>query len=223
MGSSVDLVASDGHRLGGYLAEPAGDPRGSVVVLQEIFGVNSHMRSICDRLADDGFTALAPALFDRIAPDFESGYSDEEVTVARGFIPRFGWDTVLLDVEAAAAALPADRPQSVIGFCLGGSVAYLAAIRSKRYAASVCFYGGKIIAYADEAPHCPTQMHFGEQDKGIPLADVETIKARRPDCEIHTYPAGHGFNCDERGSYEADSAMLAWQRTMAFLNAAATS
>ncbi len=219
MGRRIDLEAGDGHRLGGYLAEPEGAPSGCVVVVQEIFGVNGHIRSICDRLAEDGFAALAPAMFDRIERDFESGYSDEEVTAARGFIPKVDWDAALLDVGAAADALKGEKPLAILGFCLGGSIAYLSAVRSNDFKASVCFYGGKIVAYADEPPLCPAQMHFGEQDHGIPVSDVEIIQEKRKDCDIHVYPAGHGFNCDERASYHAPSAALAWERTLAFLRA----
>lgn len=219
MGHHIELQATDGHRLGAYQADPDGEAIGGIVVLQEIFGVNRHIRSVCDRLAAEGFVAVAPALFDRITPGFESGYSDDEVTNARAFIPKVDWDAMLLDVEAASGALSSGQPKSVVGFCLGGSVAYLAAVRQKGVAASVCFYGGKIVAYADEAPLCPTQMHFGEQDHGIPMSDVETIQEKRPDCDLHIYPAGHGFNCNERGSYHDESAALAWERTLAFITA----
>jgi carboxymethylenebutenolidase len=221
LGHHIELQAADGHRLGAYRANPQGEATGGIVVLQEIFGVNHHIRSICDRLAAEGFVVVAPALFDRITPDFESGYSDDEVTRARAFISKVDWDAMLLDVEAAAGALTDSQPKSVVGFCLGGSVAYFAAVRQDGFSASVCFYGGKIVAYADEAPRCPTQMHFGEQDHGIPLSDVEIIREKRPDCDIHIYPAGHGFNCDERGSYHQESAALAWERTLAFIRASA--
>ena len=217
MGETIELEAADGHRLGGYKVGPEGEAIGGIVVLQEIFGVNHHIRSICDRLAGEGFVAVAPALFDRITPDFQSGYSEQDVTTARGFIPKVDWDAMLLDTEAAAKALADDKPKALLGFCLGGSLAYLAAVRQVGYAASVCFYGGKIVGFADQAPLCPTQMHFGDQDHGIPMSDVETIKAKRPDCEIHVYPAGHGFNCDERGSYSAGDAKLAFGRSVEFL------
>jgi carboxymethylenebutenolidase len=220
VGRRIELQAADGHRLGGYRAEPEGEAAGGVVVLQEIFGVNHHIRSICDRLASAGLVAVAPALFDRITPDFESGYADDEVTHARGFIAKVDWDHMLLDTEAAASTLAESGPKCVMGFCLGGSLAYLAAVRQPGYAASVCFYGGKIVAYADEAPPCPTQMHFGETDHGIPLSDVEIIKKKRPECAIHLYPAGHGFNCDERGSYHRESAALAWSRSLDFIRKA---
>lgn len=221
MGKQIDLQAADGHQLGAYRADPEDPAIGGIVVLQEIFGVNHHIRSICERLADEGFVAIAPALFDRITPDFESGYSQDEVTKARSFISKVDWHAMLLDVEAAANGLPDSHSKSVIGFCLGGSAAYLAAVRQQGFAASVCFYGGKIVAYADEVPRCPTQMHFGEQDHGIPLSDVETIRGKRPDCDLHLYPAGHGFNCDERSSFHAESAALAWKRTLTFIKAKA--
>jgi carboxymethylenebutenolidase len=222
MGRQIRLQASDGHELGGYRAEPRGEARGGVVVVQEIFGVNRHVRSLCDRLAGEGLAAIAPALFDRIERDFESGYSDQEVAHARGFIPQVDWDKTLLDVDAALAELGDAAPRSVVGFCLGGSIAYLAAVRRKELGAAVCFYGGKIVAYADLPPLCPTQMHFGEQDHGIPMSDVEIIREKRPDCEVHVYPAGHGFNCDERASFHAPSAALAWERMLAFLAAHAS-
>ena len=124
---------------------------------------------------------------------------------------------MLLDVGAAADFLEKDGPVAVMGFCLGGSVAFLTATQRDGLAAAVCYYGGQIVRHADRKPLCPTQMHFGDRDQSIPIADVETIRAKRPDCEIHVYPAGHGFNCDERASYDAESAKLAWQRSMTFL------
>jgi carboxymethylenebutenolidase len=218
MGQTVSLVASDSHRLGGYRAEPAGAPRGGVVVVQEIFGVNRHIRSVCDRLAGAGYVALAPAVFDRYQRDFESGYSPEDVAKAREIIPKLDWPALVRDVEAAAGALRAMGPVAVIGFCMGGSAAFLAATRIDGLASAVCYYGGQIIRFADEKPKCPVQMHFGEQDDHIPLTDVETIRAKHPQIDIHLYPAGHGFHCDERGSYHAESAKLAWERSLAFLD-----
>jgi carboxymethylenebutenolidase len=217
VGESIRLTASDGHELGAYRADPKGVARGGVVVLQEIFGVNRHIRSVCDRLAGEGYSAIAPALFDRFLPDFESGYSPEEVAEARKHLGNLDWDALMRDTAAAADLLRRDGPVATMGFCLGGSVSYLAAARLPDLAAAVCYYGGQIRRFADEAPRCPTQMHFGEQDHAIPLGDVEAIRAKRPECEIHLYPAGHGFNCDERASFEPASAKLAWGRSLAFL------
>jgi carboxymethylenebutenolidase len=213
----LTLTAADGFRLSSFRADPAGPPRGRVVVLQEIFGVNRHIRSLCTRLAEAGYSALAPALFDRIRPGFQSGYSEPEVEEARKLIPLIDWKALMLDVDAAIAELAKDGPVAVMGFCMGGSVAFRAATQRDDLAAAICFYGGAIVKSADQAPRCPTQMHFGDHDASIPMSDIETIQTKRPDCEIHVYPAGHGFNCDERASHEPESARLAWQRSLDFL------
>jgi carboxymethylenebutenolidase len=217
MGKPLSLTAKDSHRLGAYRADPAGKPLGGVVVVQEIFGVNHHIRSVCDRLAALGYAAVAPALFDRFARDFQSGYSPEEVAQARKFLADIDWTAFVADTTAAVEALP--RPVAVMGFCMGGTVAYLAATQLDGLAAAVCFYGGQIVKSADRKPRCPTQMHFGDKDESIPMSDVEAIRAKRPDCEIHVYPgAGHGFHCDERASFHAESAAIAWGRTLRFLD-----
>jgi len=209
------LTASDGHKLGAYRADPPGKPRSGVVVIQEIFGVNHHIRAVCDRLAGAGYAAVAPALFDRFAKNFESGYSADQIAKARELaMKNRNWDHVLLDTEAAYDALKSVGPVAIIGFCMGGSVAFLAATRLDGLVAASCFYGGQIVQFADEKPKCPTQMHFGEKDEHIPMTDVEKIRAKRPDCEIYIYPAGHGFYCDERASFDAPSAKLAWERTL---------
>jgi carboxymethylenebutenolidase len=218
LGRLLTLTTSDQHRLGAYRAEPQGKPKGGIVVAQEIFGVNSHIRNVCDRLAAAGYVAAAPALFDRFVRDFESGYSPDEVAHARGFLAKIDWGKMLLDIEAGVNEVKSAGPVGVVGFCMGGSVAFLAATRLDGLSAAVAFYGGQIVKYADEKPKCPVQMHFGEQDAGIPLSDVEIIRQKRPDTEIHIYPAGHGFNCDERSAYHEPSATLAWQRTLDFLD-----
>jgi carboxymethylenebutenolidase len=215
--TELTLTAADGHRLSAFRADPDGRPRGRVVVVQEIFGVNHHIRSICTRLAAAGYAAVAPALFDRIVPGFQSGYSPDEVAEARKFLPQVDWPAMLRDVDAAIDLLEKEGSVAVIGFCLGGSVAYLAGVQRKELAASICFYGGRIVQHADEKPSCPTQMHFGDKDQGIPMSDVETIRAKRPDCEVYVYHAGHGFGCDERASFDAESAAIAWGRSLEFL------
>jgi carboxymethylenebutenolidase len=219
MGRKLSLTAADGHRFGAYRADPVGTPRGRVVVIQEIFGVNRHIRSVCDRLAEAGYVALAPQIFDRITPNFETGYSEMEVAKAREFVAKVDWAKVMEDTQAAFNALKREGPVAIMGFCMGGSVAYLASARIDGLAAAVCYYGGQIIRYIDEKPRCPVQMHFGETDGHIPLSDVETMRKKQPAAEIHVYPgAGHGFHCDERGSYEAKSAKQAWDRSLAFLS-----
>jgi carboxymethylenebutenolidase len=188
-----------------------------MVVAQEIFGVNSHIRNVCDRLAAQGYVAVAPALFDRFVRDFQSGYSADEIAHARSYLGKIDWAKMLLDIQAGIDDVKAAGPVGVIGFCMGGSVAFLAATRLSGVSAAVAYYGGQIVKFADEKPKCQVQMHFGETDASIPMSDVEIIKEKRKDCEIYTYPAGHGFYCDERASFNDASAKLAWQRTLDFL------
>ena len=223
MGQLLNLKASDSFQLGAYRADPAGKPVGGVVVIQEIFGVNHHIRAVCDRFAAEGYAALAPALFDRQVKDFQSGYSPEEIEKARKFVANPDWDAMLRDTAAAIAELKAVGPVSIVGFCMGGTIAFLAACRLDGLSAAVCYYGGRIVAFADEKPRCPTQMHFGEKDQSIPLSDVETIKKKRPACDIHVYKdAGHGFHCDERGSFHEPSSKLARERTLGWIKTHAT-
>ena len=218
MGHDIKLTASDHFQLGGYRADPAGAPKGAVVVIQEIFGVNHHIRAVCDRLASEGYVAIAPAIFDRVEPDFQCGYTPDEVAVARKFVANPDWAAMLRDTQAAIDAVKNVGPVGIIGFCLGGSIAYAAATRLTGLSAAVGYYGGAIGRFADDQPKVPTQLHFGEKDAGIPLSDVETIRAKRPEVEIYVYPlAQHGFHCDERASYDKASAEIAWPRTLSFL------
>ena len=217
MGHDITLTASDNFKLGGYRADPSGKPKAAVVVIQEIFGVNHHIRAVCDRIAAQGSVAIAPSIFDRIEPNFQCGYTPEEVAIARKFVANPDWDAMLRDTQAAIDAVQDVGPVGIVGFCLGGSVAYAAATKLSGLRAAVSFYGGAIVRFADDKPKVPTQLHFGEQDHGIPLTDVETIRTKRPDVEIFTYPdAQHGFNCEERGSYDKPSADIARQRASAF-------
>jgi carboxymethylenebutenolidase len=217
VGHDITLKASDAFELGAYRAEPSGAPKGAVVVIQEIFGVNHHIRGVCDRLAGEGYVAIAPAIFDRIEPSFTSGYSPDEVANARKFVASPDWPAMLRDTQAAIDAVRSIGPVGIIGFCLGGSIAYAAATKLSGLSAAIGYYGGAIVRFADDKSKVPTQLHFGEKDAGIPLSDVETIKARRPDVEVFIYPgAQHGFHCDERASYDQASADIAWPRSMAF-------
>ena len=217
MGQDIKLTASDGFKFGGYRADPAGKPKAAIVVIQEIFGVNHHIRSVCDRLAGEGYVAIAPSIFDRIEPNFQCGYSPDEVAVARKFVANPDFAAMLRDTEAAIDAVRDVGPVGIIGFCLGGSVVYAAATKLSGLSAAVGYYGGAIVRFADDKPKVPTQLHFGEKDAGIPLSDVETIRAKRPEVQIHIYPgAQHGFHCDERASYDKTSADIAWPRSMAF-------
>jgi carboxymethylenebutenolidase len=222
LSKKLQLTASDGHRLGAYCAEASGPSHGGVVVLHEIFGVNHHIRSVCDRLAAAGFTALAPALFDRQQADFESGYTPEETVRAERMVlrdPDMG--QYLKDTAAAIAELKSAGPVSLLGFGVGGSVAFGAATSLDGVASAVCYYGAHIKYFADQTPKSPTLLHFGAKDEDIPLTAVDRIRKLRPDCTIHLYEgAGHGFNCDERASFHQPSATMAWERTIAWLESA---
>ena len=217
MGQDIRLTASDNFQLGAYRADPAGAPKAAVVVIQEIFGVNHHIRSVCDRFASEGYVAIAPAIFDRVERNFQCGYSPDEIANARKFVANPDWPAMLRDTQAAIDAVSNVGAVGIVGFCLGGSVAYAAATKLKGLSAAIGYYGGVIVRFADDKPQVPTQLHFGEKDAGIPLADVETIRAKRPEVEIHIYPgAQHGFHCDERASYDKTSADIAWPRSLGF-------
>jgi carboxymethylenebutenolidase len=218
LGKQFSLTAADKHQLGAYRADPTSKAIGGIVVIQEIFGVNHHIRAVCDRLAGEGYAAVAPALFDRTEKNFECGYTPDEIANARKFIANPDFGAMLRDTQAAIDELKKEGPVAIMGFCMGGTIAFLAACEASNLAAAVCYYGGHIIKMVDKRPKCPTQMHFGEKDASIPMDAVETIKQKHPECEIYVYPdAAHGFHCDERASFHDPAAKLAWSRSMEFL------
>jgi carboxymethylenebutenolidase len=219
VGQHISLTAADSFKLGAYRADPSGTPKGAVVVIQEIFGVNHHIRVMCDRFAAEGYVAIAPAVFDRQQPNFESGYSPDEIANARKFVANPDWAAMLKDVQAAIDDANKSGPTAIIGYCLGGSLAFIAGAKLNGLSAAIGYYGGQIVKHADEKPKVPTQLHFGEKDASIPMSDVEIIKQKRGgDCEIYVYPgAQHGFSCDERGSYDEAATKLAWDRSLAFM------
>ena len=220
MGQRLTLTADDGHSFGAYRADASGAARGGIVVLQEIFGVNIHIRDVCDGFAADGFTCIAPALYDRSSHrDCELGYEAEDMAAGRKLREEFSWDDTVRDVAAAVAVLAGEGlGVGTVGYCWGGTISFLAGVRLD-VSAAVVYYGGQIIPYKDEKARCPMLMHFGEHDAGIPLSDVEQVRASQPEATIHIYDAGHGFNCDRRGSYDEAAAKLARQRTIEFFNA----
>lgn len=218
MGEMIRLTASDGFELGAYLARPEGSGKGGIVVLQEIFGVNLHIREICDRFAAAGYAACAPALFDRIQPDFETGYTPEEIAKARAMMAQGDFDNFLLDTAAARDAIAGYSPVSVTGFCLGGSVAFAAACRLDDFLCAIPYYGGRIVGMKDEKPRCSMMMYFGAQDHSIPVADVDAIRAAQPDVAIHVMDAQHGFMCDHRATYSRADAKTAWVQTIDYLD-----
>jgi carboxymethylenebutenolidase len=216
VGTKISLTAADGFNLGAYRADPQGTPKAVLVLIQEIFGVNRHIRTMCDRFASRGYLTIAPQVFDRYRRDFECGYTAEEVAEARKITPGIDWAAMLRDVAATITAAKSAGPVGIVGYCMGGTVAFLAAAKLDGLSSAVCYYGGMIAKNADEKPKVPTQMHFGEKDEHIPMSDVDTILKRRPECEVYVYPAGHGFSCDERASFHEPSAKLAMQRTLAW-------
>lgn len=216
MGKSVELVADDGHRLVAYAAYPAGAPRGALVVVQEIFGVNAHIRSVTDGYTVAGYAAIAPALFDRVQRDYESGYSQQEIQTGVALMQKLNWDQAMADVAAAMAAVEHAGKVGIVGYCWGGAVAWVSAARVEGLAAAVSYYGGAVPALVGEKPRCPVMFHFGEKDAAIPLEKARSVAAAHPQAVTHFYPAGHGFNCDQRASYEEASALLALDRTLQF-------
>jgi carboxymethylenebutenolidase len=213
----ITLTAGDGVSIGAYRAEPAGEPRGAIVVLQEIFGVNPHIRSVADRYAEQGYLAIAPALFDRVKPGIELGYEQDDMKNGMAIQKETKPDDTLKDIEAAIAEASKAGKVGVVGYCWGGSLAYAAACKLSGIAAAVGYYGGGIASMLEQKPKVPVMLHFGEQDAHIPMSDVEKIKAALPGVPIYTYAAGHGFNCDARASYDKSSADLALSRTLPFL------
>jgi carboxymethylenebutenolidase len=214
-----ELQASDGQRFTAYVANSNGAATKAVIIIQEIFGLNSHIRSVTDGYARDGFLAVAPALFDRVEPGVELTYGPADMQRGMSIATQVGMDNAMLDVAAAVdyatAQVGAERV-SVVGFCWGGSLAWLSATRLN-VAAAVGYYGGRIAQYVKEEPRCPVILHFGKKDAHIPQSEVEKIRSAHPDVPIYLYDAGHGFNCDQRKDYEPQSAALARQRTLDFL------
>ena len=215
MGTQIELVAADGHRLAAYLAEPASQPRGGIVVIREIFGVTRHIRAVADQYAAAGFLVAAPALFDRVERNVDVPYTD----MAKGFsyVQKLTNDQVMLDVQAAIDRVRSAGKVGVVGYCWGGTMAYLAASKTKIDAA-VAYYGGGINRHTADKPRVPVMFHFGEKDQHIPPSAVAEIKAAYPEGIYHLYPAEHGFNCTDRASFEAASAKLALQRSLEFLH-----
>lgn len=215
MGEIITLTASDGHKLAAYRADPPGKPKGGLVVVQEIFGVNEHIKAVCDDYAARGFLALAPALYDRQQRNAVFGYMLEEMTRVRALRGAIDWQKLPLDVAAAIAAL---RPLRVgmVGYCLGGSVTWLAACRLGIEAGS-CYYATDIAKQYQDEPNCPVIMHFAERDHIISLETVEKFRSTHPAIPVHVYPADHGFNCWHRAdtNYHAPSSKLALERTLA--------
>ena len=217
MGEFTTLMARDGHEFNAWLTPPTGAARGALVIAQEIFGVNHHIRGVADGFAADGYLVIAPCLFDRIRRGIELDYSEKSTQEGRGYRMQIPKEKTLLDLAASINVVKHAGRVAVVGYCWGGTLAYLAACELP-LSCAVSYYGGQIAReHLGKSPKRPVLYHFGEKDPYIPPADVDKIRAADPNGVFHVYPADHGFNCDERGSYDAASASLARQRTLAFL------
>ena len=226
MGQFIQLTSADGFGVSAYVAQPEGTPKAAIVVLQEIFGVNSHIQSVTDRFAAQGYLAIAPATFERVKTGVELGYTDADMTAGFGLksavdaLPGLG---VMLDIQAAInyAAQTSGGKVGIIGFCWGGLLTWRAACTLSGLSAAAPYYGGGMTSEEEIArtPQCPVMAHFGDQDHWIPLEGVTVFAKVHPEVEVHVYAANHGFNCDQRGSFNEAAAQLARERTLAFFAA----
>jgi carboxymethylenebutenolidase len=216
MGHWIRLKASDGFELAAWRAEPQGAPRGGVVVVQEIFGVNAHIRSVADGYAADGYLAIAPAIFDRGERDADFPYGPDGLARGRAIVEKVPREATMRDIAAAVQTAKSAGKVGIVGYCLGGTLAWLAAAQVDGLSAAVGYYGGGVPGLKDLKPRVPTMLHFGEKDENIPLAGVREVAAAHPDAPIYLYPAGHAFNRDGGPSYDAQSAALAKSRTLEF-------
>lgn len=216
MGEHITLRCDDGVAIDAWLARPHGPPKGGIVVLQEIFGVNHHIRAVATRFAQAGYLAVAPALFDRVEKNVELGYDGSDMQRAIALRAKTALPDTLNEIAAAVRVAGEGGKIGVVGYCWGGSLAWAAAAKLPGLAAAVGYYGGMIASMVDETPRVPVILHFGAHDKHIPLADVEKIRDAHPAVPVYVYDADHGFNCDERASYDEAAARVARARTMAF-------
>ncbi len=217
MGSMIQLTAADGHKFSAYRAEPKGPPKGALVVVMEIFGVNSHIKKVTDEYAADGYLAIAPAMFDRVQPGFDIGYTPADIEIGRGLMQKMNMDDALKDVTAAMQNVASAGKTGIVGYCWGGTVAWKAACNLAGLACAVPYYGGGVPGLVGEQPKCPVMFQWGETDQSIPLDKAKEVAAAHTDQIHYFYSAGHGFNCDQRGSYNAESSQLARKRTLEFL------
>ena len=216
MGHWIELKPEGAEPIRAWRADPEGRPRGAVIVIQEIFGVNAHIRAVTDRFAVDDYLAIAPAVFEHVEKGFDVGYDAESRAQGMAVVGKIDREQTLRDVAAAIDVAKVGGKVGIVGYCFGGTIAWLAAARLPGLSAAVGYYGGGIVGMKDLQPRIPTMLHFGEKDDHIQVAGVREVAALHRDVDVHLYPAGHGFNCDHRESYDAPSAALAWTRTLEF-------
>ena len=222
MGKMIQLTAADGHRLDAYRADPegksatAGKPRGAIVVIQEIFGVNKHIKEVADGYAADGYVAIAPAMFDRAQKGFDVGYSPDDIAKGREVRAKVTTEMAMHDAQAAVKEAAKSGKVGMVGYCWGGFVTWMASNKVSGLVCAVPYYGGGILDNAELQPKVPVMGHFGDKDQHIAVEGVKKLAAKHPKQQIFIYAADHGFNCDHRGSYNAEAAKLARQRTLEF-------
>lgn len=215
---NILLRASDGHQFDAHRVDPLGPARGGVVVVQEIFGVNRHIRAVAARFAAAGWSAIAPALFDRIESGVELGYDPPGFARGRELVGKLDMSQVLADMQAAIDALQDVGKVGVVGYCWGGAVVWLAAVRLERLSASVSYYGSRIVNYMDERPRVPTMLQVGRADASLPIEKVRELGGRYPELAIHEYEAGHGFDCDHRADFDSTASAHAMTRSLEWLS-----
>jgi len=217
MGEVIKTIASDGHAFDTYLAQPKGAPRGGIVLVQEVFGVNDHIKSIADRYAKKGYLVGAPALFDRAASNIELGYTPKELVRGQALKEEIGNDLPLIDIAATQNVVCASGKVGLIGYCWGGTLAWLASNTVHGFACTTVYYGGGIGLLSNLKPKCPVIFHFGDMEHTIPPEEIEAIETNQPGCFVYVYPAAHGFNCEQRKSFEPTSSKIAQERTLRHL------
>jgi carboxymethylenebutenolidase len=221
MGQFIELKAADGQAIPAYLAQPKGQAKGGIVVIQEIFGVNSHIRAVTDGYAEQGWLAIAPAIFHRVKPNVELGYEQDDMTqgmTLKNAVENLPKPGVMQDIQAAIKHVAQAGKVGIVGYCYGGLLTWRSACQLEGLSAAVPYYGGGVTTPDEIArkPRCPVMAHFGDQDHWISLDSVEAFKRAHPEVEVHVYHANHGFNCDQRASWNAEAAKLARERTLAF-------
>jgi len=217
MGNMIQLTAADGHKFSAYRAEPKGKPKGAIIVVMEIFGVNSHIKKVTDEYAADGYLAIAPAMFDRVHPGLDVGYGPEDLEIGRAAMKKVSLDDAMKDITATMKNIESAGKIGIVGYCWGGTAAWKAACNLPGITCAAPYYGGGIPGLTAEKPKCPVMFHWGETDHSIPLEKAKEVAAAHTDQTHHFYAAGHGFNCDQRGSYSAEASKVARERTLEFL------
>ena len=218
MGEIINATASDGHGFDIYLAQSKGSPRGGIVLIQEIFGVNNHIKTVAEKFSSNGYLVGAPSLFDRVQPDIQLGYSTEDVIRGKELKDNLGNEKPLIDIIATLNIVRSAGRVAVVGYCWGGTLAWLSACHVDGFNAAISYYGAGIGELLSIEPRCPSIFHFGEQDHAIPVAEVNSLRQTHPECPIYLYPTDHGFNCEQRDSFNSTSSAIAFERTIQHLD-----